>query len=324
MWKPASPRAQAISPERRVAARLDAHWAAQLAAAAAASWNPTLADDSHTSLTWRADLAAMVGAPIDVAGGWRAGLDIAALALLVLAPRNGGSGEPASLQVVATFPLAGQTLAAALSWLHAQFRAAHPDVELSAPQRRDYALPAHAVAGGGVFAVAPDAAALSALSDTFHNAAAALQAHATGPGSPSPVRIWPHHFDIAQLVTLPPLAPGTMQGASEDAAASAQSVGLGLSPGDEGMPLPYWYVSPWPYPAAGAALPSLPLGAWHTTGFTAAVLAHDEVLAQPAAAQAAYAAGYLQGAEAGCRAIISDAATKAQPTTATAAESTGP
>jgi hypothetical protein len=42
---------------------------------------------------------------------------------------------------------------------------------------------------------------------------------------------------------------------------------------------PYFYVSPWPYPPP-AKLPPLPEpGRWHTTGFTAAVLPAQRILA---------------------------------------------
>ena len=50
-----------------------------------------------------------------------------------------------------------------------------------------------------------------------------------------------------------------------------RSVNVGLSPGDGAYREPYWYVTPWPAPARKAR-PTLPVGHWHTEGFTAAVL----------------------------------------------------
>ena len=50
----------------------------------------------------------------------------------------------------------------------------------------------------------------------------------------SPVRCWPHHFDIATLLTI---APG-------------QTIGVGLEPGDGYYDEPYWYVNQYPAPSA--------------------------------------------------------------------------
>jgi hypothetical protein len=78
----------------------------------------------------------------------------------------------------------------------------------------------------------------------------------------------PHHFDIASVVSL----DGTSGGLA------ARSVGVGLSPGDESYPEPYFYVSPWPYPATRKG-PALPAGAhWHTEGFFAAVLTGSKLV----------------------------------------------
>ena len=44
---------------------------------------------------------------------------------------------------------------------------------------------------------------------------------------------------------------------------SARTIGVGLSPGDENISEPYFYVTPWPYPPP-AKLPKLPeIGAWY-------------------------------------------------------------
>lgn len=76
----------------------------------------------------------------------------------------------------------------------------------------------------------------------------------------SPVRCWPHHFDLATLITLP----------ARNAGATGY-IGAGLSPGDQYYDEPYFYVSVRPEPDP-AALPSLPmLGHWHLRDFTAAV-----------------------------------------------------
>jgi hypothetical protein len=66
----------------------------------------------------------------------------------------------------------------------------------------------------------------------------------SGPGA---VRCWPHHFDIATLLSLG-------RGDPERAAA----IGIGMSPGDAYYPQPHFYISPWPAPPADA-LPRPPI-----------------------------------------------------------------
>jgi len=86
--------------------------------------------------------------------------------------------------------------------------------------------------------------------------------------SASAVRCWPHHFDVASLITLEASA----------AAEEARSIGVGFSPGDGSYDQPYFYVTPWPYPEI-ANLPPLAEGAeWHRSGWTGAVLSAERLL----------------------------------------------
>jgi len=59
----------------------------------------------------------------------------------------------------------------------------------------------------------------------------------------------------------------------------ARSIGVGLSAGDLSYPEPYYYVTPWPYPA-DSDLPSLgELGLWHRDGFVAAIASGEGIVA---------------------------------------------
>lgn len=89
------------------------------------------------------------------------------------------------------------------------------------------------------------------------------------PG-PSPVRCWPHHFDIAILVAL-----------EEGPAESARSIGIGVSPGDGYYAQPYLYVSPYPKPDTAGLPPLPPGGRWHTKDFFGAVATGIDLLALP-------------------------------------------
>ena len=83
----------------------------------------------------------------------------------------------------------------------------------------------------------------------------------------SPIRLWPHHFDLARLIALD-------EGGGEE----ARSVGVGLAPDDGAYNQPYLYIAPWP-PAAITDRPAPPEGLkWHTDGFLALVATAEEVL----------------------------------------------
>jgi hypothetical protein len=137
-----------------------------------------------------------------------------------------------------------------------------------------YDIPTHLVAAGGRYSYGSDRPAFAGLARLFEAADDILgetrsRLVGIGKGS-SEVRCWPHHFDIAMLLSL-----GT--GEAETAAA----IGIGMSPGDAYYPQPYFYISPWPAPPADA-LPSIPRpGHWHTLGFVGAVATGEAVLSVP-------------------------------------------
>lgn len=92
---------------------------------------------------------------------------------------------------------------------------------------------------------------------------ARLIAGAGPDDAPSPIRLWPEHFDIA------------IELGSEAAGARAN---YGFSPGDEVHDEPYAYVGPWSAPVAGEL--------WTASGFPGAELTHAELrrAADPGAA----------------------------------------
>ncbi|HEU4804056.1 MAG TPA: hypothetical protein VFS73_12840 [Solirubrobacterales bacterium] len=77
-----------------------------------------------------------------------------------------------------------------------------------------------------------------------------------GDLEPTPIRLWPEHFDVATE-----LGP-------EDAGTRAT---FGASPGDEHHAEPYLYVAPWAAPASDAG--------WNATGFSGAQLTYAGLLA---------------------------------------------
>jgi hypothetical protein len=232
-------------------ARLQAHHAVQWLARAARAFAPLHPDDHHTNLGWDEALDGFVTHPFN--GGLRLGLRITELKLVLVSP---------SVQV--SFTLDGCTDADARLRL-GELLAAHDLDPTRLNAKPPYEIVDHKVAHGAAYDAGSVGDALSDLAALFANADRSLGrvrekmlAHGLAP---SPVRTWPHHFDMA---TLTPLETGDAE--------HARSVNLGFSPGDEHYEEPYFYVSPHPYPDP-AELPPLPgLGHWHVRGFTAAIL----------------------------------------------------
>jgi hypothetical protein len=268
-------------------ARLTAHWAAQIVAAAGWTLAPPSPDDSHGSLEWSDAEGALLGVELSRAGRRaRAGLRLADLTLLVT------GGERSAGAARSELALSGQTLGAGLSWLAT---ALTQELGVAIPQleRPRHELPASPVGRGAPFDRS-DSAALGELADWYASADRVLRAIRARTTGAEPVRCWPHHFDLATLIHLDPPDPPKER---------ARSIGMGLSPGDAGIPEPYWYVTPWPYTGLTTA-PILPAGHWQTQGWTGAALTACELAAPPTAAPGARVAAFLAAALEACRALL--------------------
>jgi len=114
-------------------------------------------------------------------------------------------------------------------------------------------LPPHPIAKGARFAVRDRAFAdLAQLLDAADGVARAVAEALEG----GPVRIWPHHFDLATLAVV--------EAHAGDAVAT---IGVGLAPPDAIATSGYWYVSPWTQcKIAGASWQRLAVGRWVERG----------------------------------------------------------
>ncbi len=113
----------------------------------------------------------------------------------------------------------------------------------------------------------PDSDGALYWSDLWSLTQSALERVAAGHKRASPVRVWPHHFDMAVLIPV-----GRKRGKN------AQSVGLGLAPDDAVSPVPYFYAAPWPPPHADQ-LGEPPEGwRWQSAGFTGLIAETDDVV----------------------------------------------
>jgi hypothetical protein len=263
------PQVGEVDPLGLVDTRLQVHHAAQLVVSLGISFLAPTDDDSHTNLEWMPFLQGLAGRPL--AKGIRGALRLPDLSLRMLDRSN---------NVTATYPLLGRSNKDGYDWLRLQLQEAGEDPARLTP-RKHYTIPSHPVESGASFAA--DSRSLGELAKYYEGAADSLTAFARQNPQASEVRCWPHHFDIATLVTLRQGGP---------------TIGLGLSPGDEHYPEPYYYVTPYPYPAG--TLPPLPSGTWHTAGWIGAVL-RGSTLAPLGASQQAAVRRFLHDSYAACR-----------------------
>lgn len=242
---------RALAPSGLAPARRNAHHAAQLIADATRANLAPAPDYSHMALAWRSagqGFGRLISEPF--ANGDRFALTFSPLRLARI---DGASGAETA------FALDGQSVEAARAWL---------DQSLAQSGGR----PAAPVEPAAISAFAPQPQdAYAALGGWFALAATALErvadaARALEPG-PSPVRCWPHHFDIAIYVALETGDPETARG-----------VGVGMSSGDESVAEPYFYVSPWPAPPDDADAAAPAPGDWTRTGFVGFIAAGDALL----------------------------------------------
>jgi len=243
-----------MSPGALVDARVLAHHAVQWAGRAARANLKAAPDDSHSSLTWDAAHGSLLCLPLPARGGdIRVGLRVGRLELIVTRGAN----------VLDAFQFDGKSDAAAGAWADAKLvgLGLKPASSVVLP----YALPAHPL-GGAPHDLSMLGRELGELSRWFAGSAEVLEEFRSRRGAlnAGPVRCWPHHFDIATLVSL---AQGP----------DSPSVGVGVSPGDEYYPQPYVYVSP-SARFEGSPTPPRP-GHWHSDGFFGIVATGEEILA---------------------------------------------
>lgn len=260
-------------------AREQLHWAAQVLVGVAAAHAQPAPDDGHTSLTWDRGSQTLLTQPVEGARRLQAGLRLPDLTLVL---RYVGEGAGAEL------PLAGHTLADGYAWMESAI-----GLEGALPRRTDE-MPGHRVGRGAAFDA--DSAALAELGRWYGSAELVLQEVRKGNAGAGPVRIWPHHFDIATLMALDPEADPE----------HARSIGVGMTPGDASYAQPYFYVLPWPAPQATEFPPLQGGGNWHREGWVGAVLIGEELVsdAPTAGQQRERTRAFLASAVSGSRELL--------------------
>jgi hypothetical protein len=275
-------RVGSVDPKKLTDARLSAHWAAQVIAAVGEALVPAEPDFSNTSMDWLSDDRMLAGQLTQ--GGARVALRLSDLTMHVTRDR----GLEASLE------LAGKTLAEALAWVRGALEKIHGPLATE-PSIPTHEMPPHPVGSGSPFAT-PDSEALEELARYYANASLFERVVSRNTLGASPVRCWPHHFDIATLVTLDP--PGSDP-------EKARSIGFGMSPGDTNYDEPYFYINPWPFPERREGYAEVGGGGhWHTEGWFGAVLPASSIGGGSAADQARQVFAYIKSAFATGRSIL--------------------
>jgi hypothetical protein len=268
-------------PDRLVDARLQLHWAAQVVASIGYTFVEEMPAWAHLSLTF--EDGRLVSEMASREPSFRAALDPATLEIVLF----DGEGE-----IIESATANNRTLAEAYLWLESAVgRFLDEPVAFKRP---DHDLPTHTISSNGRFALRPGKH-FHELSSWYHNAKLAIGRVVADFDHASPIRCWPHHFDLASLVSLDPDVDPE----------HARSFGVGLSPGDAGTDQPYFYVTPWPYPAATDLPPLASGGTWHTLGWTGAILKADRIVEHGTSdAQLAAVEAFLRSATTACNDLL--------------------
>lgn len=284
VWRPVG----AVDPLSMVEARNQAHHALQLPALAAIAFVPPQPDYSHINFGWVESLQAFVSQDIPTDKGTvQFGIRLTDLALLVLLEGK--------IKVI--YGLQGKTHGEAKAWLLEEAESLGLPVD-QYPDHSPSDIPDHPVTSGAIYDVEPHGAAMAEFCRYYSNAQLVLeslrQSYLEVTPGPNPVRLWPHHFDIAVLVTLEDKDPEV-----------AKAFGFGFEPGDHSCEQPYFYTYPWPRSQRPETLPELAGGGqWTPAGTWFGTLLTGETLAQvPVEQQQATVEAYLQDAAEQCKVI---------------------
>ncbi len=229
--------------------RIELHYAIQPLAAASLALVKAETDFSPMALYWDDNLG-FITQSIPSIQYCRIALDPITLSLEIVGDRD---------RVISIFALSDRTLSEAFDWLRTVIKGLGGTEIITPISYPVDDFPSSDLAHIGTFS---RQFSTSNLVDYYASANQVLHSLTQSEPLASPVRIWPHHFDIATLITLPN---------QEDR--DTLTIGVGLSPGDASYEEPYWYVTPYPYPENRDNLPILDgNGTWHTSHWVGAVL----------------------------------------------------
>ncbi|MGI9543516.1 MAG: DUF5996 family protein [Cyclobacteriaceae bacterium] len=236
--------------------RDELHQALQLVGMVSRSFLPPDPSDVHATSQWLNQSQSLAGNLVTGNHQLRMALRIVDTSLLFL---------DANEQVIDQFPLANEYYSDVVQWVSSKLADEGFDIS-KFNQHLPYQIPAYDQ--NRSFTAFQDHI-LSEFSGYFKNAHNLL-GEIRSEYQSSTIVCWPHHFDIATLITLKP----------DPDPEKAKTIGLGLSPGDSYYDLPYFYLNTWPYLTKEQIQNETwsSAGTWHTKDWIGAVLPADKII----------------------------------------------
>jgi hypothetical protein len=230
------------------------HQAIQIVGAVPRNLLPEDPTDGSASMNWDSSRKSLVADPIEINGKKTyVGLGLSNAILFIKTEKE-----------INTFDLNGQSTIDGLNWVKTQLNKLGYDSE-KVTLKLPYEIPAYDSTQNLSF----DSQGIEELARLYNNISIVLQSVTEKLENALAVKCWPHHFDIATLI---PVEEG------EDGVIT-KSIGIGLSPGDEGTNQPYIYINAWPnIPLEDLKDIQLSIGDWNKDGWSGAKLEYSQML----------------------------------------------
>ena len=202
-------------------ARIQLHQASQFVAAIGRCYNEPDPGDSHATLSWDNNLEGLIGKPIQNSE-LRAYLRFEDLTIGLFDRENSWSIDLDQLDInEAQSAVQGMVAKVGLDLGRLTFKL-------------PYIIPEYPISLGSEKFEVSHSAAYKEFEHYYSDANDALNEFLSTTDKASEISCWPHHFDIATLVTL----------VENDNPEEAKSIGVGFSPGDDNYNEPYFYLTP--------------------------------------------------------------------------------
>ena len=247
---------KSLSKEPLAEIRKQLHQAAQLPAIAGRCLNPKDPGDNFAALLWNKKSKTLNSQSLGESG-FHIALNIAEFQLPIINNKR---------ELLNSFEFDSTTYDDAFNWLVESLKQLGFDAN-KLSKKLPYQIPEYPNNKGVLFKYA-NPEVFNELQNYYSNTAFILENISRKEKDVSEIRCWPHHFDIAALITVE----------RNPDPEKTKTIGVGLSPGDESYNEPYFYISPWPYPESKYNLPKLNYGHWHKEGWFGGVLTATEII----------------------------------------------
>ncbi|MEO9475386.1 MAG: DUF5996 family protein [Cyclobacteriaceae bacterium] len=241
-------------------AKEQAHQAVQPVSAVARKFLPEVPNDANATLAWVPGFTRLAGHWVTGVRSFRASFSFLDFNIYLVDEK---------VNTISQIQLLGKSQNQLLIWLEEQIGKLELDAS-GLTMNLPYDLPDYDSKGTSVFSA--EQQMVLELSKYYHNTYVVLKEVCKSMGLEDfTIQIWPHHFDLAVSIIVKDTGDPETD----------STVSLGMSPGDEELNEPYFYVNTWPH-VKTTDLPKLASGAkWHEESWTGAVLAASQVVNQP-------------------------------------------